>query len=204
MGRGRRAAVTAAAVGSLAVGAVIAGGSTAHAADLGTFTWNGTSFTSVSVAGEVNDTFTLVNNGGVTGSLQNDTGSARRGATNCIVSGGIPLCESAGPSTHVFTVTQTGRLGVHGNVSQLLGYITITSSSSPSSSSSPAVPANLMQQFARPASGTCDAAQPVGLDWSGVASGGWSESWAQWANGGQGGSVCTRTLEFTNGWRVTS
>ena len=63
-------------------------------------------------------------------------------------------------------------------------------------------PAPLMQQFARPATGTCDAAQPEGLNWAGVASGGWSESWAQWANGGQGGTVCTRMLEYVNSWRI--
>ena len=65
-------------------------------------------------------------------------------------------------------------------------------------------PAPLMQQFARPATGTCDAAQPEGLNWAGVASGGWSESWAQWANGGQGGTVCTRMLEYVNSWRIAS
>lgn len=65
-------------------------------------------------------------------------------------------------------------------------------------------PAPLMQQFAKPASGTCDAAQPDGLNWSGVASGGWSESWAQWANGGRGGSVCTRTLGYSSGWAVVN
>ncbi|MCX6433137.1 MAG: hypothetical protein NTX29_10230 [Actinobacteria bacterium] len=65
-------------------------------------------------------------------------------------------------------------------------------------------PAPLMQQFARPAMGTCDAAQPEGLNWAGVASGGWSESWAQWANGGQGGTVCTRMLEYVNSWRIAS
>ena len=65
-------------------------------------------------------------------------------------------------------------------------------------------PAPLMQQFARPATGTCDAAQPEGLNWAGVASGGWSESWAQWANGGQGGTVCTRMLEYVNSWRIAN
>ena len=199
MGRARRMAAIATLAGFLASGAVVAGGPSAQAANLGTFTWNGTSFTSVSVAGEVNDTFTLVNNGSTAGSLQNDTGTARRGSTNC-TGGGFPACDSQASSTHVFTVTQTGRLGVHGNVSQLLGYITITSSSSSSSSSS--LPAPLMQQFAKPATGTCDAAQPTGLNWSGVASGGWGESWAQWANGGRGGSVCTRILEYVNSWRI--
>lgn len=83
--------------------------------------------------------------------------------------------------------------------------VSIGSSSNPSSSAAGAAgPPAVVQQFAKPASGACDAAQPEGLNWSGVASGGWGESWAQWVNGGQGGSVCTRTLEFANGWRVAS
>lgn len=58
------------------------------------------------------------------------------------------------------------------------------------------IPRPLIQQFGKPVSVACDASQPAGLDWSGVASGGWSESWAQWMNGGAGGMVCTRTLMF--------
>ena len=68
------------------------------------------------------------------------------------------------------------------------------SSSDPASSSAPAP---IFQQFGKPASGTCDAAAPATLNWSGVASGGWSESWAQWMNGGNGGAVCTRTLGYS-------
>jgi len=66
-------------------------------------------------------------------------------------------------------------------------------------------PAPLMQQFPRPATGTCDEAQPEGLNWSGVGSGGWGESWAQWMNDGEGGDVCTRTLIYNasaSAWEV--
>lgn len=58
-------------------------------------------------------------------------------------------------------------------------------------------PADVLQQFGKPLSGTCDAAAPASLNWAGVASGGWGESWAQWANGGRGGAVCTRTLTYS-------
>ena len=58
-------------------------------------------------------------------------------------------------------------------------------------------PTPLIQQFGRPAFGTCDAAAPEDLDWSGIPSGGWGESWAQWMNGGTGGAVCTRTLTYS-------
>jgi len=62
-----------------------------------------------------------------------------------------------------------------------------------------------IQQFAMPATGTCDDAQPEGLNWGGASSGGWSESWAQWMHEGQGGAVCTRTLAYstsTGTWEV--
>jgi hypothetical protein len=58
-------------------------------------------------------------------------------------------------------------------------------------------PAPVMQEFGKPASGTCDATQPSGLNWAGVASGGWANSWAQWMNGGTGGFVCSRTLVYS-------
>lgn len=53
-----------------------------------------------------------------------------------------------------------------------------------------------IQQFAMPGTGSCDEAQPEGLNWGGVSSGGWGESWAQWMNDGEGGEVCTRTLVY--------
>jgi len=57
-------------------------------------------------------------------------------------------------------------------------------------------PSAYVQQFGKPAAGTCDAAAPADLNWSGVASGGWAVSWSQWMNGGTGGTVCTRTLVY--------
>lgn len=59
------------------------------------------------------------------------------------------------------------------------------------------LPSPVMQQFGKPTSGTCDATASESLNWSSVASGGWSESWAQWVNGGQGGDVCMRTLVYS-------
>jgi len=68
-----------------------------------------------------------------------------------------------------------------------------------SGSAGSAAPAPVLQQFGLPSSGTCDAAAPNELNWSGVASGGWAESWAQWMNGGLGGAVCTRDLVYSTG-----
>jgi hypothetical protein len=72
-----------------------------------------------------------------------------------------------------------------------------TSGSSSSSSSTDLGPAPVVQQFGTPTSGTCADAAPVTLNWGGASSGGWSESWAQWMNGGAGGAVCTRTLQYS-------
>ena len=65
-----------------------------------------------------------------------------------------------------------------------------------SSSRIGSAPSPVVQEFGLPTSGTCDAAASTSLNWAGVASGGWSISWAEWMNGGQGGAVCTRTLVY--------
>jgi hypothetical protein len=70
-------------------------------------------------------------------------------------------------------------------------------SSSDSASSSSSTPNPIFQQFGKPSFSTCDAVAPESLNWSGVVSGGWGESWAQWMNGGNGGAVCTRTLVYS-------
>ena len=64
-------------------------------------------------------------------------------------------------------------------------------------SSSGGVPP-VMQQFGVPVSGSCNEAQPSGLNWAGVPSGGWSRTWAEWINGGTGGAVCTRSLVYSS------
>jgi len=66
-------------------------------------------------------------------------------------------------------------------------------------------PAPHIQQFGMPETGTCDEAQPESLNWGGVSSGGWGESWAQWMADGLGGAVCTRTLIYNTSkaaWEV--
>jgi len=79
---------------------------------------------------------------------------------------------------------------VMGNDLAFATYVT-TSDSGPT-------PPPVLQQFGMPSSGTCDASAPVMLNWGGAGSGGWGTSWAQWANGGKGGAVCTRTLVYSN------
>ena len=124
-------------------------------------------------------------------------------------------------STQVFlgtatTLTPLSSSALGSDVTQILLYndaggsrgpllATVTASSpstggggSSSTSELSADPAPVFQQFGKPAVGSCEAAAPESLNWSGVASGGWGESWAQWMNGGNGGAVCTRTLVYSD------
>lgn len=100
------------------------------------------------------------------------------GPTPATVSNGVNVRRSAAGTT--WAVTNTG--GPSGG---------------DRSSSSASSPPSVIQEFGKPAAGTCDAAEPAGLNWAGVTSGSWGESWAQWMNGGNGGAVCTRTLIYS-------
>lgn len=115
------------------------------------------------------------------------------GAANNLVSG----------DTVIYTATVVGAA----SLDVFAGFIRkgVTYSITVSAGSTPA-PAPVTQEFGRPASGTCDAAQPAGLNWADVPSGGWAHSWSQWMNGGAGGFVCTRTLVYSNklgAWTVS-
>lgn len=168
----------------------------AQAAPIGAVSWNGTTLSGNNLTGAVNDTYTFTNTSGSSVIIENDSGFVSIGGTSCGFGG---PCTVANGATATVTVNTLGFVGVWQSFLRK-GYITVSAGSvtpSGGSSSETSAPAPLLQQFAKPATGTCDAAQPTGLNWSGVASGGWSESWAQWANGGQGGTVCTRTLEYS-------
>ena len=116
-----------------------------------------------------------------------------------IGAGGTP--GLANPSTVIYTGTVVGGARVEirdsggGGVIQAWN-ITVTAEPVPETTSiDTGVPA-LLQQFGKPVIGTCSEAAPDSLNWSGVSSGGWSESWAQWMNSGSGGAVCARTLVY--------
>lgn len=100
--------------------------------------------------------------------------------------------SNSGTTYNYYTpTTEYSGLALSGN--PLVG----TCGSSAESASSTSSPAPLMQQFGRPASGTCTEAASSELNWSQVAGGGWGESWSEWMNGGVGGFVCTRALVFS-------
>lgn len=64
----------------------------------------------------------------------------------------------------------------------------------------PGGPPPILQQLPVPESGSCDLVLTT-YDWGGSSAGGWSRSWAQWANAGTGGPVCTRTLVYSGALR---
>jgi len=119
-----------------------------------------------------------------------------------IGTGGTPGLKV--PSTVIYTGTVVGGAQVNiraaGSVIQAW-VVTVTEAPAPepTTSISGGAPAPVLQQFGRPDVGSCDDVAPGTLDWSGVTSGGWSESWAQWVNNGNGGAVCTRTLTYHAG-----
>jgi hypothetical protein len=66
-------------------------------------------------------------------------------------------------------------------------------------------PIPVMQQVGAHGTSTCSAVDDSALAFGSGVHGGWTMSWAQWANDGSGGSVCTRTLIYegnTSHWSV--
>jgi len=132
--------------------------------------------------------------------------------------GGVPVTVTIAEDADNDAIDIYGETGLGSN-SSVTSAFAVSSSSQPDPDPTPepdpspdvsnttgsVSPGTRIQQFPRPTSGTCDANQPEGLNWSGVASGGWGESWAQWMHEGQGGAVCTRTLAYNNStatWQV--
>lgn len=66
-------------------------------------------------------------------------------------------------------------------------------------------PLPVLQQVGMSDTNTCAEVTDSDLTFGSGVHGGWSKSWAQWANSGAGGSVCTRTLTYesnTSRWSV--
>jgi hypothetical protein len=75
----------------------------------------------------------------------------------------------------------------------------------PTPSARDSAPTDLLQQFERPFSESCEEDVPDHVSADGLPEGGWSPSWSQWAEGGAGGPVCTRTLRHvpsSGSWTV--
>ena len=161
---------------------------------------------SPSITGSVaNDTVEVGSGGGLDDanvSLSGVTGLLTWSSSDTLLNRTYTITGSA-PSYMTFTVTSGSCNGSSVTLSINGGSESGGSSSGMTSFS----PVPITQQFGRPLTGTCDAAAPLTLNWGGVEGGGWSESWAQWMGAGLGGSVCTRTLTYSDGlarWVVAS
>ena len=121
-------------------------------------------------------------------------------------SGGLSITTDGGASfTNSTTTNGLGNNIVYGvyvvgstAYAATAGGLSISGASGPANDGQSSGPPPIMQQFGKPPSGTCNDAASPSLNWSGVPSDGWAESWAQWPNGGNGGAVCTRTLDYSN------
>ena len=60
----------------------------------------------------------------------------------------------------------------------------------------PATACYVQQQIGEVGTNSCSKIDDSTLGFGTEVHGGWTMSWAQWANGGAGGSVCTRTLTY--------
>ena len=187
--RARRAIASLATIATIAFGA-LALATPSHAANLGTIIYTGSS---LEIEADLLDIFTIQNKSGASVQVVNVTAGAishQGGAPVC--NGGVGDCTISNNSLYTFRVNALGTANLVGATTQTL---TITSPSEGS--------AAIIQQFGKPASGTCEDAAPTSLNWAGVPSGGWGNSWAQWMNAGNGGPVCTRMLVYSRpqgGW----
>lgn len=96
----------------------------------------------------------------------------------------------------------TGVYGTGGTWLQLTGvpgdmtFRTYVTTASPFSSPAADGPSHVLQQVGARGTEACTDVDDSALSFGSGVHGGWSESWAQWANDGAGGSVCTRTLAY--------
>lgn len=152
------------------------------------------------------DTLTIQNDSFSGLSVVNGTGQiqSQMSSTNCASAGASSPAAScpltSGPSATSFNVMATGTVLIYRYApgATVIATVTIGSGGGGGTSSGSAVsaPPPIIQQVGMP-SGGCSAVVDADLNWAGVAAGGWGQSWAQWANGGNGGPVCTRTLSYS-------
>lgn len=124
-------------------------------------------------------------------------GSTTLGASPFTIREGSTVKVGTAGTTTTALPSGTYRLDLYDSTGGGIVLDSIVATISNSAESSVA-PDPVLQQFGRPTSGTCATAAPESLNWSGVPSGGWGESWAQWMNSGKGGAVCSRTLIYSD------
>lgn len=150
--------------------------------------WDQSAAINVVVTGDVGDTFTATRGTSVTCNAFN----YEIDGTSGIVTTADSRLSSAGT---VFTIVGSGTF----NILRGAGFpsFTITIVASAPVVSAAETPSDLFQSIALTGSASaCASVTRPDLDWSGVDSGNWTQSWAMWPNGGTGGPVCNRVLWF--------
>ena len=154
--------------------------------------WVEGSGANVVVTGAVGDTFTATK--GTSGSGCYFYPYTISGISGIVTTGDSSV-SSAGT---VFTIVGSGTFSIARNPMRTPQNLTITVvATAPAASAGPvATPEDVFQSVPLGSVSSCASVTRPDLDWSGVASGNWTQSWAMWSNGGTGGSVCNRVLWF--------
>jgi len=148
----------------------------------------------VVVTGAVGDTFTATK--GTSGS-----GCAfypyTISGTSGIVTTGDSSVSLAGT---VFTIVGSGTFRIARSPMSSPQNLTITvvATAPAASTGTVATPEDVFQSVTLGSIPSCASVSRPDLDWSGVASGNWTQSWAMWPNAGKGGPVCNRVLWFNS------
>ena len=134
------------------------------------------------------------------------------GTNTSVVISGATVAVGDDGTNHYIDIYTASPLGppadgtylVYYNIGAYNGSFTVViggASPSPTPStdtSSSSGPAPVIQQFGKPATGTCDEVAPEDLNWAGVPSGGWTTAWGEWLHDGLGGWACSRTLSYSS------
>jgi len=192
----------------LVMSVVVMGAQSAHAAaatpaDLtmstqcNVWTNNSPQTSTITVTGAVGDTFTAVEGAGGSGCTAQTF--AITGAAGIVSPSTGNVGSSGSPTT--FTIGGAGTFTVVALIDSLTIVVVLASSASTTSSGLP----DVFQGFPVGSTSSCASVTRPDLDWGGVASGNWTQSWAMWPNGGTGGPVCNRVLWYdTNASRWSS
>jgi len=166
-------------------------------------TWSGSAASPSSLT---DDSFTVTSTSGSRIFISSSNVQGPGGLTCNTNSNRIADCEIPAGSSKTFTilpatVAQTVQFNDSGSMfANTISTMTVTyrQTPAPQGATSVPTPASILQQVGQPPSGRCTEVTSDEHNWGGVGHGGWSESWAQWMNSGNGGAVCTRTLVYSS------
>jgi len=151
----------------------------------------------VVVTGDVGDTFTATRG-------RSGSGCYFYPYTISGISGIVTTSDSSvSIAGTVFTIVGSGTFSIVRNPMSTPQNLTITvvatapvATAPAASAGTVATPADVFHSVPLGSVSSCASVTRPDLDWSGVASGNWTQSWAMWPNAGKGGPVCNRVLWY--------